>query len=65
MRDYSQDVFWNNYFSSGEVNGAEETDIEARAILEAFAEVLAEHEQVISAWIRRLIATAPPFTMNC
>lgn len=42
-------MFQKNYFSSGKVNGAEEAAIEARAILEAIAEVLAEHEQVISA----------------
>lgn len=46
-------MFQKNYLSSGEVNGAEEADIEARAILEAIAEVLPEHEQVISSWDKK------------
>lgn len=52
-------MFQNNYFSNGEVNGAEEADIEARAILEAIAEVLAEHEQVISAWDKKVHCHCP------
>lgn len=54
-------MFQNNYFSSGEVNEAEEADIEARAILEAIAEVLAEHEQAISACDKKVHCHCPCF----